>query len=119
MKLIIGAILENLGTRNDGTVKLSIGTQEIDPVQVGNLFQFRGKYIKLLMSDTNISEIEAKIVDEEKIHDAKKIKSPGQRLRNVLFRVHEKKRVVMPFDDWYKIEVEKMIDLYKEMLNED
>jgi len=113
MKLIISAILENLGTRNDGTVKLSLGTQEIDPAQVGNLFQLRGKYIKVLLSDTNITHIEASLIDEEKVQDASKAKSPSRRLRAVLFRVHEQQQTTMSFDDWYKIEMERVIEHYK------
>lgn len=118
MKLIIGAILENLGTRNDGTVKLSIGTQEIDSAQVGNLFQLRGKFIKVLLSDNNITPLEEKLVDEEQIHGGKKAKTPGQRLRSVMYRVHEVQGVGMDFDDWYKIEMERLISVYKDILNE-
>lgn len=118
MKLIIGAILEGLGTRNDGSVKLSIGTQEIDPAQVGNLFQLRGKFIKVFLSDTNITPLEEKLIDEEKMQDGKKIKSAAARLRAVLFRVHEQAGSTMIFDDWYKVEMEKVIEHFKGKLNE-
>lgn len=118
MKLITTGILENISTRNDGSIKFTIGCQEMESSQAGNLFQLRGKYIKTLLSDTNISPIEEKLVDEENIAGAKKAKSPSQRLRSVMFKLHEASKIPTEFETWYKGEMESLINKYKEALNE-
>lgn len=116
MKLVLAGTLENISTRNDGTIKFSFGTQELDSAQAGNLFQLRNKYCKCLLSDTNISEMEINVVDSEAMKDGKKVKSASQRLRAVLFRVHEQERIPAPFDDWYNNEMERLIEHYKGQL---
>lgn len=118
MKLVLGCIVESIATRQDGSLKFTCGTQEMQPDDAGRLFQLRGKFAKVLLSDNNITPLEEKLVDEEKIHGGKKAKTPAQRLRNVLFRLHEDQGLTMPFDDFYKSEMEQIIDRYKEALND-
>jgi hypothetical protein len=113
MKLILQGTVENISTRNDGSVKFTFGTQELDPSAAGNLFQFRNKYVKCLLSDTHVSAMEIDLVDAAAIRDGKKAKSPSQRLRSVMFRVHEAERIPAPFDDWYNNEMERLIEHYK------
>lgn len=116
MKIIISGIFENLSTRSDGSVKLTIGTQELDPSKAGDLFQMRNKHIKVLLSDSNISNIEAELVDAEKLTAGTKGRTPSQRMRAVLFKVHEYERSPMPFDDWYKMKMEAIIDELKRQI---
>lgn len=111
-------MLETIATRQDGSLKFTCGTQEIEPHEAGNLLQLRGKFIKVLLSDTNISPLEEKLVDEENITGGKKPKSPGQRLRAVMFRVHEDQGLSIDFETWYKAEMEILISKYKEILND-
>lgn len=119
MKLILSAIVETIATRQDGTLKFTLGTNELDSSQAGSLFQLRNKYVKVLLSDSNITNIEQELVDAEQIQDGKKKKSACQRLRNILFRVHELKRIPQEFDPWYHSEMERLIDTYKAILNEE
>lgn len=116
MKLILGCIVETISTRQDGSLKFSLGTQEIDPSQAGGLFQLRGKFVKCLVSDNGISPLEEKLVDEEKLKGGKKAKTPGQRLRNVMYRVWEQQGITQEFEQWYAGEMETLIDQYKEAL---
>lgn len=118
MKIILAAILENISTRSDGSIKIALATQEIAPNQAGELFQLRNQYCKILISNSNITAIEEKLVDEEKIGNEKKTKSQAQRLRGVIFRVHELKNMNIPFEDFYKYEMEMLIGKYKDELNE-
>lgn len=118
MKIVIAGILEGMRTRADKTVALTFGTQEIDSSVAGNLFQMRGQFGKLLFSDTNITAPEEAIMDSTEIQDTRKIKTPSQRLRAVLFRVHEQSGGDKEkFDEWYKIEMERIIEHYKAKLN--
>lgn len=119
MKIVLGCIVETIGTRQDGSLKFTLGTQEIDPAQAGQLFQLRGKFVKCLVSDNGISPIEEKLIDEEKLQGGKKSKSPQQRLRNVMYRVWEKLGIQQEFEKWYAGEIETLIDQYKESLNDE
>lgn len=118
MKLVINAVVEGLATRQDGTLKLTLGTNELEPNQAGDLFQLRGKFVKVLLSDTNITNAEALIIDGETMQDGKKIKSSAKRLRSVLFLVHEQANSTMTFEDWYKTEMERLIEHYKKKLDD-
>lgn len=116
MRIILSGVVEGLRTRQDGSVVFSLASQELDPSQAANLFQLRNTFVKCLLSDSNISPLEEKLVDEEKINGGKKSKSPQQRLRNVMYRVHEQEGISQPFEDWYKTEIERLIEQYKEVL---
>lgn len=116
MKLIFPAILENISTRSDGSIKISLASQEMQSDKAGDLFQLRNKYVKVLLSDSNITDVQAELVDAEKLSEGSKGKSPSARLRAVLFRLHEQEKTTMSFDDWYKLKIEAIIDQIKSRL---
>lgn len=116
MKIVLGVIVETIATRQDGSLKFTCGTQEIDSSNAGNLLQLRGKFVKVLLSDNNISAIEEKIINEESLAGGKKAKTPQQRLRSVMFVVHKEQNIQMDFEIWYKNEIEAFISKYKELL---
>jgi hypothetical protein len=112
MKILLDGILESLNTRMDGSVKVNFATQELDSSKGGELFQLRGKYCKMLLSDTNITNLEQELVDKETVVGSGKKKSQAQRLRAVLFRVHEQEGSG-EFDSFYQSEMERIIEHYK------
>lgn len=116
MKLILSGTIESISTRQDGTIKFVFGTQELDSSQAGLLFQLRNKYAKCLLSDTNITPIEDKLIDEEHVKDGRKVKTQSQRLRATLYRVWETTTQTIDFDQWYKTETEKIIEHFKKKL---
>lgn len=115
MKLVIVGTVETLGTRADGTIKINFGTQEMDADSAGKLFHFRGKYCKMLLSDTEITELEANLIDAEKIEGTKK-KTQSQRLRACLYRAWEQSGLSIEFDDYYRTEMERFIETVKSKL---
>lgn len=117
MKLVLTGIIENISTRVDGSIKFTFGSQEIDSQMGGNLLQLRGKFIKALLTDNNITELEAKVIEETPIQDGTKTKSHSQRLRAVLYRVWEQSGLQIPFDDFYRTKMEGHITDYKNMLD--
>lgn len=119
MKIVLEAVLEKIGTLQDGSVKISLASQEIDAQQASTLFTMRNKFMKVLLSDTNISPLEENLVDAQELQGGKKTKSHAQRLRGVMFKVHEKMNIQQDFDQWYKNEMENKISAYKEFLNQD
>ena len=119
MKIVLEAVLEKIATLQDGSVKISLASQEVDAQQASVLFTMRNKFMKVLLSDTNISPLEESLVDAQELQGGKKIKSHAQRLRAVMFKVHEQQGIQQDFDQWYKTEMENKITAYKEILNQD
>jgi len=116
MKLIIVGTVESLGTRQDGTIKINFGTQEMESEDAGKLFHFRNKYCKLLLTDDNITDFEANLVSAEAITGTKK-KSSSQRLRAVLYRLFEQTGLQIDFEDYYRTELERIIEHFKGKLD--
>ena len=117
MKLVLESTVEAISTRTDGTVSIKIGTQELDPSNAALLFGFRGKYVKVLLSDTNITNLESETIDAAQLVGVKKNKTESQRLRAVLFRIHEQLAPDIDFETYYKMEMEKVITHYKSKLD--
>jgi hypothetical protein len=117
MKLVLETTVDSISSRVDNTVKIVISTQELDPSQAASLFAFRGKYVKVLFSDNNISPMEEKLIDEEVIQDGRKIKSSSQRLRSVFYKLWEAGGSAGDFDSFYKSEMNRVIDHFKAKLN--
>ena len=116
MKLIISATVEGISTRQDGTVSIKIGSQELDSSHAANLFEFRNKFVKVLISDNGITAPEEALINETKLQDGRKIKTKSARLRATLFRVWEANGMEGEFDAYYNTELEKLIDHYKKKL---
>lgn len=116
MKIILDGMLEGLKTRADGSVSISFGTQELDSSNAGHLFQLRGKYCKVLFSDTNITKLEEDAVDAAPVVGTKKPKSASQRLRAVLYRLHEQSNSTLDFEEYYRVQMEGIIETFKSNL---
>ena len=117
MRILFDAVLEGLSTRVDDTIKVTIGTQEMKPEQAAALFGLRGKFIKVLLSDTAIEQKEVEKVDKLQIKDESNSKSAAQRLRSVLFITWQQSKQTTNFDEYYKSELERIITHYKGKLN--
>lgn len=117
-KIILDGIIEGLNTRTDGSVKIVFSTQELDSTIGGTLFQFRGKYCKVLFSDSNITKLEEEIVDNSRLAQVGKQKTASQRLRSVLYVLWQQKQPDgISSDDFYKTEMENFIQTIKSKLD--
>ena len=117
MKIIIESIVDSIASKVDGTVSIKISTQELDSTSAGNLFALRGKFIKCLLSDSNITKLEEELVDSQILVSGKKNKSESQRLRATLFRIHEQKELTEDFEVYYKNEMNKVIAHFQSKLD--
>jgi hypothetical protein len=118
MKLIIPGTLVGFRTTADRTIKFTVESQEISGTNVSLLHNLLSKYVKCLLSDSNISSIEESMIDEEKLTDGRKIKSKAQRLRAVLFKLHEQTQTNQTFDEFYNERMEALIEHFKSKLND-
>lgn len=112
MNIVAAGIVEGLSTRVDGTIRITLGSQEMGSDDAGRLFTLRGKYVKFLVSDQNISTLQAEAVTSVPLASPGK-KTPSARFRAVLYRVHEQTKPPVSFDQFYESEMERLIDHYK------
>lgn len=115
MKLIFPGVIEKIATRVDKTVCVTLGSQEITNDDAGRLFQMRGAYCKILLSDDNITTLEEEMIVATSVTGTKQ-KTPSARLRAVFFRLHEQNGLPISFDDFYSVEMEKIITHFKSKL---
>ena len=113
MKIVLESILESIASRVDGTITLKISTQELDSSKAGELFSLRGKFVKTLISDTNITKLEEELIDNSQLTAVKKNKTESQRLRAVLWRYWEQNGGEIDAELFYKTEMNKIIEHYK------
>lgn len=117
MKLIFDATLEGLSTRMDDTIKVVIGTQEVTAEQGLALLKLRGKFCKVMLSDTAIEQKEIDAVNSLPIKDESNSKSKSQRLRNTLYIQWQQLGSKGDFNDFYAGQMESLIELVKSKLS--
>lgn len=117
MKVILETIVEGISTLKDGSLKLVLSTQEVDSSTAANLFHFRNRFVKTLISDTNVSTIEEELVDKQSLVGGKKPKSESSRLRAVFFRLHEQTNNDLDFETFYKQQMNVLIEHFKSKLD--
>jgi len=118
MKRVFGSIVERVGTTLDGSLKITLALQEIPSGVGGELIDIRGKYVKVLITDDNISSLEQDAVAASQMTGiTNKKNSPSQRLRGVIFRRWENdNKGHAKFETYYEYEMEAIISKEKEYL---
>ena len=112
--IIIPATIEGIRTRRDRTWALAIGTQELTPENVAEISKMNGSmgYVAFKMEKFNNTEEE--ILESLKADYEDTGKTPGQRLRGVLYRAWEQKdENYSEFYDFYQHHMEKIINHFK------
>jgi hypothetical protein len=116
--MLLAAIVENVSTRRDGTLKLTLGTQEMSQGKAGELFTMQNKTIAVYLSVKD--SIPQSVMDQV---DAVDCDMPGktksQRQRAVLFRIWElQKEGHKTFESFYAHKMEEHISNLKSVLNQ-
>jgi hypothetical protein len=113
--LLLPVQVENITTRKDRTIKITIGTQELAPAAAGDLFQYLNKIAVCYLSPENISQEEIDKVDQ--IQPEFEGKSQSQRIRNVLYKLWEQSNEGFnDFNSYYHSKTEKYIAHLKNKL---
>lgn len=112
---LFAAIVENVSTRKDNTIKIVIGTNEISPAKAGQLITYMNQLVSVYISPSTVDTKEVDQVD--KIEPELNNKSQSQRLRSVLYiNFQNDSKGYKTFDEFYKHETEKIIEHYKSKL---
>lgn len=116
--LLIPVYVENITTRKDKSVKITLGTQEISPGNAGELFR--------LMNTLAVCYFSPKAINQNEIDQVDKLdpefggKSQSQRLRNVLYKLYEQDAEgFKDFNSYYFSKTEKFIEHLKAKINPD
>lgn len=112
---LIAAIVENITTRKDRSVKLTFGTQELNPVEAGQLFQYMNQLVTVYLCPASIDNREIEQID--KLEPELNSKSQSQRIRAVLYLLHQQNNEgFKTFEEYYRSKTEKFIDHLKSKL---
>jgi len=84
---VFAATVENIATRKDKTLKITIGTQEIPPEKMIALLGMQNAvgYVAIKAEDFGQSELEALEAAKAEVTDGDTTKTASRRLRNVLY----------------------------------
>ena len=107
--------IQKIETMVDGSIKLTIYTQELKPDQATELFKLKQKLGYFLFKETAIKEDEIDVPDF--VPEIKGDKTPSQRLRATLYVLWQQKGKQGTADDFYKQQMERFIEAVKERLN--
>jgi hypothetical protein len=112
---LIAAIVENITTRKDRSLKVVIGTQEMNPGAAAQLLQYAHQLVTIYISPAAVDNREIEQVD--KIDPELNNKSQSQRIRNVLYLLHQQAdEGFKDFDTFYKAKTELYIEHLKTKL---
>jgi hypothetical protein len=113
--LLISAQVENITTRKDHTIKITLGTSELSPSRAGELIQLMNKIAAVYISEKAIDQKEIDQVD--KMDPEFGGKTQSQRLRGVLFVSFEQNpEGFKEFDAYYRNKMNVIIEHYKSKL---
>lgn len=114
--LQIPATISSFRTLSDKGLKITIDTQEINAGDGATLLRLKGKIGWFLFKPTKIAEEEAINIPDE-VKEFKTDKTPSQRLRAVIYKYWQTTSKKEIFDMYYRRHLEKLIDQYKDKLN--
>jgi hypothetical protein len=115
--ILISGIIEGLSTRKDKTCKLVIGTNELNPDQMSELFNLNQQFCYLGLKKELFKKEETDLLDSLKT-DLDNLKTPSQRLRAILFcNFQQDSKGYQEFGTYYMAEMDRMCEHYKTKLD--
>ena len=113
---LLPVVVGEIRSLKDGSLKLTMETQEVSPAKAGELFGLRNKIAFCYISARQIEDNEKKVIDS--MDPELKGKTPGQRLRAVLYLNWKQNSEGYPdAESYYRAKMETIIDTYKSNLN--
>lgn len=106
-------IITSASTRADGSLGLRLATPELLPDEKTAFFELQGRNLKMLLQPGEEQPEELRDVKGEFDH-----KTPSQRLRATLFVWWKQQHEPGDFEDFYRRNMEKLIDYVKTKLTQ-
>ena len=103
----------------DSGLKMVIYTNEVSPNETTMLFSLKGKQGNMLFAPANYKFSDEDLKDLPEVEVEKGEKTPGQRLRAVIFRLWEQKNPnkTKSSEEYYRDYMSRLIESIKEQLN--
>lgn len=118
MRVTYAAVMDGYQRRKDKSVSLRFVTQELSAHDVMKIDALLDTYgILYFRGEESINREEMDELDNIDLDLYDEPKSQSQRLRNVLFKVHQRLADGTDFKEYYKKETEKIINHYKDKLD--
>jgi len=115
--ILISGIIEGLSTRKDKTCKLVVGTNELTPSQMSDLFNLNQQFCYLGLKKEPFIKDESDLIESLKA-DFDSLRTPSQRLRAILFRNFEQdSKGYKEFGTYYMAEMDRICEHYKTKLD--
>jgi hypothetical protein len=115
--LKIGAILDNINSRKDGSIKMVFESQELGDDEALAVVKMRNRFGWLLFAP---NELDERHVPTEPAPLFEDDRSPSQRLRSVFFvrwqQLKSVGKVEASFNEYYRLRMEALIEQEKELL---
>ena len=112
--IMIPAVYEGSRDLKDKTKKLVFDTNEITPKQAGELQVCVGQYVYLAIKPEPFLKQQIEVIGELKTDYDSNSKTPGQRLRNTLYRLWQQEpEGYEDFQLYYNFKMEQMISYVK------
>lgn len=109
--------LEGMQSRADRSWKLTFGTNELTPEQIGNLGQMQQNICFIGISPNPFTSEQEKIISTTKAEIADNGKTPSERLRGVLYvKWKNQSEGYENFHDYYIVKMEAFITHIKNKL---
>lgn len=115
--ILLAGQIESIATRKDKTLKVTIGTQELNPAQATDVFSLNQSFCYIGLKAEPFSKNESELLDSLK-SDLEHQKTPSQRLRSVLYINYEQdNKGYKDFGTFYAAEMERIIEHFKTKLD--
>jgi hypothetical protein len=116
--ILIPAILSRYGSRADNSFSVSFVTNELSSEQILSMNKLKSKYGFLMFKDSEVEKADTEIMNGLDADLSDPSKTPSKRLRSVLYLNHQQdSKGHTDFKDYYKSEMERIIDHYKKKLD--
>jgi hypothetical protein len=111
----IPAIISKLSTMSDRGIRIQVDTQELTPEYGAMLFSLKDSFGYFTFTERPIEPDDVDIPDI--VPDFKNEKTPSQRMRGVLYRLWEQKGKINTFEQFYREQMEVIIEHFKGKLD--
>lgn len=124
--IIAPAIVKNVSTNADAGLKVVVSTNEMDLPSKAALLSFHNKFCYVAFKSVEFDASETNLIEKLDIDESElgfKKRTKAQRLRGVLFKLHEQENAKIglnfqtSFDDFYAKKMEEIITHFKSKLD--
>ena len=114
--ILLPAQIESIASRKDKTIRLTIGTQELNPNTAAELFTMNQQFCYFAIKTESFLQNEVDLVNDLKADI--NVKTPSQRLRNILYiNYQQNNEGFKDFNTFYISKMESICEHYKNKID--